>query len=86
MLGNKKVHKYQVPSQKKTSPILQEINSTFKELAIFPSRIKGIDSRKFPRIANTISDPKIGHVAVRRVFVTADGKISPESFYVTKQT
>ena len=67
VLGNKKVHKYQVPSQKKTSPILQEINSNFKELAIFPSRIKGIDSRKFSRIANTISEPKIGHAVVSRV-------------------
>ena len=67
MLGNRKVHVYQVPSRKKTSPILREINSNFKELAIFPSRIKGIDSRKFSRIANAISEPKIGHVTVRRV-------------------
>ena len=67
VLDNKKVHTYQVPSQKNTSPILREINSNFRELAIFPSRIKGIDSRKFSRIANTISEPKIGHVTVRRV-------------------
>ena len=67
VLGSKKVHVYQVPSRKKTSPILREINSNFKELAKFPSRIKGIDSRKFSRIANAISEPKIGHVTVRRV-------------------
>ena len=67
VLGNEKVHAYQVPSQKKTSPILREINPNFKELAIFPSRIKGIDSRKFSRIANAVSEPKIGHVTVRRV-------------------
>ena len=66
VLGNEKVHVYQVPSQK-TSPILREINSNFKELAIFPSRIKGIDSRNFSRIASAISEPKIGHVTVRRV-------------------
>ena len=69
--------------EKKTSPILREINSNFKELAIFPSRIKGIDSRKFSRIANAISEPKIGHVT-SDVFVIADGQISPESFDVTK--
>ena len=67
VLGNEKVHAYQVPSRKKTSPILQEIKSNFNELAIFPSRIKGIDSRKFSRIANPISEPKIGHVTIRRV-------------------
>ena len=58
VLGNEKVHAYQVPSRKKK----QAINSNFRELAIFPSRIKGIDSRKFSRIANAISEPKIGHV------------------------
>ena len=63
VLGKEKVHTYQVLSRKKkTSPILREINSNFKELAIFPTRIKGIDSRKFSRIANAISEPKIGHV------------------------
>ena len=67
MLGNEKVHPYQVPSRKKTSPILREINSNFKELAIFPSRIKGIDSRKFSKIANAISESKIGDVTARRV-------------------
>ena len=67
VLGNEKVHAYQVPSRKKTSPILREINSNFKELVIFPSRIKGSDSQKFSRIANAISEPKIGHVTVRLV-------------------
>ena len=32
------------------------------------SRIKTIVSRKFSRIANAISEPKIGHVTDRRVF------------------
>ena len=67
VLGNEKVHAYNFHREKKTSPILREINSNFRELAIFPSRIKGIDSRKFSRIANAISEPKIGHVTVRRV-------------------
>ena len=74
VLGNAKVHEYQVPSRKKTSPILREINSNFKELAIFPSRVKGIDTRRFSRIANAISEPKIVHVTIRRVFVTAYGR------------
>ena len=51
--------------EKDTSPILQEINSNFKECAIFPSRIKTIVSRKFSRIRNAISEPKIGHVTDR---------------------
>ena len=51
----------------KTSPILRQINSNFKELAIFPSRIKSIVSRKFSRIVNTVSEPKIGHVTDRQV-------------------
>ena len=67
VLGNEKVHPYHVPSRKKTSPILREINSNFKELAIFPRRIKGIDSQKFSRIAEAILEPKIGHVTVTRV-------------------
>ena len=67
-LGNETVHAYQVPSQIKTSPILREINSSFKERAIFPSRIKTIVSRKFSRIGNAISEPKIGHVTDRRVW------------------
>ena len=46
---------------------LREINPNFKEVAIFPIRIRGIDSRKFSRIANAISESKIGHVMVRCV-------------------
>ena len=68
VLGNEKVHAYQVPAfANKTSPILRQINSNFKELAIFPSRIKSIVSRKFSRIVNTVSEPKIGHVTDRCV-------------------
>ena len=67
VLGNKKVHLYQVPPRKKTSPVLRETNSNFKERAIFPSRVKTIVSRKFSRIANAISEPKIGHVTDRCV-------------------
>ena len=80
VLGNEKVHTYQVLPQKKKK---REINSNFKELAIFPRRIKGIDSQKFSRIANAISEQRL--VMLRSdVFVTADGQISPESFDVTK--
>ena len=35
--------------KKNTSPILREINSNFKECAIFPCRIKTIVSRKFSK-------------------------------------
>ena len=65
--ATKKFTRIKFHHEKKTSPILQEINSNFKERAIFPSRIKTIVSGKFSRIANAISEPKIGHVTDRRV-------------------
>ena len=46
---------------------MRQINSNFKELALFPSKIKSIVSRKFSRIVNTVSEPKIGHVTDRCV-------------------
>ena len=52
VLGSTKVLAYHVEAQ--------EINSNFKEHAIFRSRIKTFVSRKFSRITNTISGPKIG--------------------------
>ena len=64
--------------------LLREINPNFKEVAIFPIRIKGIDSRKFSKIANAISEPKIGQLLRSDVFVSTDGQTSPESFDVTK--
>ena len=83
MLGNEKVHTYQVRSRKKTSPILREMNSNFKELAIFPRRIKGIDLESFQGFRTQFQSQRL--VMLRSdVFVTADGQISPESFDVTK--
>ena len=43
----KKFMRIKFHREKKTSLILWEINSNFKQLAIFPSRIIGTDSRKF---------------------------------------
>jgi len=62
VLGNRK----SVPSRKKPERLSKVSN--FKERAKFPSRIKGIDSRKFSRIVNAISEPKIGHVIVKSVY------------------
>ena len=80
MLGNEKVHGYHVPSQKKTSSTLRQINSNFK----FPSRIKTIVSQKFLGIAKCNFRTKDWSCYGQIVFVTADGQISPELFDITK--
>ena len=80
VLGNKKVHGYHVPSQKKTSSTLRQINSNFK----FPSRIKTIVSQKFLGIAKCNFRTKDWSCYGQIVFVTADGQISPELFDITK--
>ena len=65
--------------------MLQEINSNFKELAIFPSRIKVLILESFQGLQTQFQSQRLV-MLWSVVFVTADGKISPESFYVTKQT
>ena len=61
MLGNKNVHAYHVPSQKKHKRLSQR-PQTLKNKSKFPTRIKTIPSRKFSRVTNAISEQKISHV------------------------
>ena len=55
----------------KSSRILQEITSNFKERAKFRTRKKTVVSLKFSKIMNANSEQKISHVYME-VYVTAD--------------
>ena len=55
----------------KSSQILQEITSNFKERAKFRTRKKTVVSLKFSKIMNANSEQKISHVYTE-VYVTAD--------------
>ena len=59
------------------------------ELTKFQSRIKTIVSQKFSWITNTIPEQNISHVMdgacmLQLIFINLSGRISPESFDVTK--
>ena len=84
VLGNEKVHAYQVPSQKKKqAQFYERLTQTLRNSLYFLVEQKVLILESFRGLRTQFQSQRL--VMLRSdVFVTADGQISPESFDVTK--